>query len=116
MVKNAVSTSQRRAQARIVEQPCQRQRQRFRIGGAGKMGRWFSDFMASQGYTVTVADPAVTPGDLVAYAKTVLSANKYPREIRIVPALPLAGLNKVAKGELRRLALMTAEPDPNSHG
>ncbi len=27
------------------------------IGGGGKMGRWFSDFLHSQGYAVTVADP-----------------------------------------------------------
>ncbi len=27
------------------------------IGGGGKMGRWFADFLASQGYLVTVADP-----------------------------------------------------------
>ncbi len=31
------------------------------IGGTGKMGRWFSEFMSSQGYTVTVADPAGKP-------------------------------------------------------
>jgi chorismate mutase / prephenate dehydrogenase len=31
------------------------------IGGAGKMGRWFSDFLTSQGYAVTVADPAIAP-------------------------------------------------------
>jgi chorismate mutase/prephenate dehydrogenase len=31
------------------------------IGGTGKMGRWFSDFVASQGYAVTVADPAGKP-------------------------------------------------------
>jgi chorismate mutase / prephenate dehydrogenase len=37
------------------------------IGGTGKMGRWFSDFMASQGYTVTVADPARQPEN-AAYA------------------------------------------------
>ena len=29
------------------------------IGGAGKMGRWFSEFLTSQGYAVTVADPAI---------------------------------------------------------
>ncbi|HKU13735.1 MAG TPA: prephenate dehydrogenase/arogenate dehydrogenase family protein [Steroidobacteraceae bacterium] len=29
------------------------------IGGAGKMGRWFSEFLSSQGYAVTVADPAL---------------------------------------------------------
>jgi chorismate mutase/prephenate dehydrogenase len=28
------------------------------IGGAGKMGRWFCEFLSSQGYAVTVADPA----------------------------------------------------------
>ena len=28
------------------------------IGGHGKMGRWFADFLASQGYAVEVADPS----------------------------------------------------------
>lgn len=28
------------------------------IGGAGKMGRWFTEFLASQAYSVTVADPS----------------------------------------------------------
>jgi chorismate mutase/prephenate dehydrogenase len=28
------------------------------IGGRGKMGRWMADFLASQGFQVTVADPA----------------------------------------------------------
>src|SRR5690606_26366929 len=28
------------------------------IGGGGKMGRWFVDFLASQGFAVEVADPA----------------------------------------------------------
>jgi chorismate mutase / prephenate dehydrogenase len=28
------------------------------IGGAGKMGRWFVDFLASQGFDVEVADPS----------------------------------------------------------
>ncbi len=28
------------------------------IGGGGKMGRWFADFLDSQGYDITVADPA----------------------------------------------------------
>jgi chorismate mutase/prephenate dehydrogenase len=32
------------------------------IGGAGKMGRWFVDFFASQGYSITVADPSVKNG------------------------------------------------------
>ncbi len=32
------------------------------IGGAGKMGAWFADFFASQGFATTVADPAVDDG------------------------------------------------------
>ncbi len=31
------------------------------IGGAGKMGRWFAQFLASQGFDVHVADPAGVP-------------------------------------------------------
>lgn len=30
------------------------------IGGGGKMGRWFAEFLDSQGFDVTVADPAGT--------------------------------------------------------
>lgn len=31
------------------------------IGGGGKMGRWFVEFLTSQGFTVEVADPATVP-------------------------------------------------------
>jgi chorismate mutase/prephenate dehydrogenase len=31
------------------------------IGGAGKMGRWFADFLTSQGFSVEVADPVAAP-------------------------------------------------------
>ena len=32
------------------------------IGGSGKMGRWFADFFASQGFATSIADPAVENG------------------------------------------------------
>lgn len=32
------------------------------IGGAGKMGRWFVEFLSSQGFAVEIADPAGTAG------------------------------------------------------
>jgi len=32
------------------------------IGGAGKMGGWFTDFFTSQGYDTSIADPRVEPG------------------------------------------------------
>ena len=31
------------------------------IGGSGKMGRWFVEFLSSQGYGITIADPAGRP-------------------------------------------------------
>jgi len=35
------------------------------IGGAGKMGAWFVDFLTTQGYAVRIADPAATsPGSV----------------------------------------------------
>ena len=37
-------------------------RQALVIGGAGKMGRWFADFFASQGFVTTIADTAVEEG------------------------------------------------------
>lgn len=33
------------------------------IGGAGKMGGWFTDFFRSQGFTTHIADPGVNNGD-----------------------------------------------------
>jgi chorismate mutase/prephenate dehydrogenase len=37
-------------------------RQALVIGGAGKMGRWFADFFASQGFATTVADVTLDDG------------------------------------------------------
>ncbi len=50
---------------------------------------------------VTVNAPELTQEDLIAYARTVLSANKYPREIRIVDAIPLTSVGKVDRKRLR---------------
>ena len=35
------------------------------IGGGGKMGRWFVEFLSSQGFTVEVADPGAVPQGVV---------------------------------------------------
>ena len=50
---------------------------------------------------VTVDAADCTSEELIAYAKTVLSANKYPREIRIVEAIPLTSVGKVDRKRLR---------------
>jgi len=38
-------------------------RQVLVIGGCGKMGSWFVDFFASQGFETTIADPGAVPGE-----------------------------------------------------
>jgi chorismate mutase/prephenate dehydrogenase len=68
------------------------------IGGAGKLGRWFSDFLHSQGFGVEVSDPAGAPAgtvDVGDYAQNALDQDF------IVVATPLGYTDKV----LRDLAM-----------
>ncbi|HVN42716.1 MAG TPA: prephenate dehydrogenase/arogenate dehydrogenase family protein [Steroidobacteraceae bacterium] len=44
-------------QARVAAQGRGSGRRALVIGGRGKMGRWTAEFMASQGFSITVADP-----------------------------------------------------------
>jgi long-chain acyl-CoA synthetase len=46
----------------------------------------------------------VTGEDLVAFARQRLAANKYPREVRIVPAIPLTSVGKLDRKRLRATA------------
>ena len=69
------------------------------IGGSGKMGRWFVDFMASQGFTVDVFDPAGAPpgyAGIPDWHKANLAVYDY-----IVIATPLGATAAI----LRELAL-----------
>lgn len=49
-------------QARVVAEGIGSGRGALVIGGAGQMGRWFSDYLASQGFEVSIADPAAQDG------------------------------------------------------
>jgi long-chain acyl-CoA synthetase len=42
-----------------------------------------------------------TPADITGHAKQHLSATKYPREVRIVPAIPLTSVGKLDRKKLR---------------
>lgn len=67
------------------------------IGGAGKMGRWFVEFLASQGYVVSVADPQ---GSLEGYAHFI-QWQQAPLDVDlIVVATPM----KIANSVLQELA------------
>ena len=68
------------------------------IGGAGKMGRWFAEFMASQGFAVEVADPSAAPAGFTHLPDWRESALKHDF---IVIATPLGITDKI----LRELAM-----------
>jgi long-chain acyl-CoA synthetase len=54
----------------------------------------------------------VTPADLVQYARQHLSAVKYPREVRIVPAIPLTSVLKTDRKRLRAELIREAATGP----
>jgi chorismate mutase/prephenate dehydrogenase len=58
LIRSSLTTQE---QASVAAQGAGNGRTALVIGGAGKMGRWFADFMASQGFAVEIADPAGAP-------------------------------------------------------
>ena len=55
LIRSSLATQE---QAQVVAQGQGAGRRALVIGGAGKMGRWFVEFLDSQGYEVEIADPA----------------------------------------------------------
>ena len=55
LIRGSLTTQER---ARVASQGRGSGRSALVIGGHGKMGRWVADFLAAQGFAVTVADPA----------------------------------------------------------
>jgi chorismate mutase/prephenate dehydrogenase len=63
VMRQLIQTSlTRQERARVRAEGQGKGRKALVVGGAGKMGRWFADFLDSQGYAVTIADPS---GDAV---------------------------------------------------
>lgn len=60
------------------------------------------------------ADSAVNAEGLIAWARQRIGGYKYPREIRIVPSLPLTTVGKLDRKALRSLAREEAEPTRGS--
>ncbi|WP_137816838.1 class I adenylate-forming enzyme family protein [Gandjariella thermophila] len=54
-------------------------------------------------------EATVTADELTAYAKERLAAHKYPREIRIVPEVPLTSVGKLDRKRLRAMVRADAE-------
>jgi len=59
LIRSSLATQE---QARVAAQGQGAGRRALIIGGRGKMGRWFVDFLESQGYAIEVADPAGSDG------------------------------------------------------
>lgn len=59
LIRSSLTTQE---QARVSSHGAGTGRRALVIGGAGKMGGWFTRFLASQAFTVVVADPAGSPG------------------------------------------------------
>jgi chorismate mutase / prephenate dehydrogenase len=68
------------------------------VGGAGKMGRWFVEFLSSQGFTVEIADPGAVPAG---YARVDDWRKSDLKHDYIVLATPLGITDSI----LRELAL-----------
>ncbi|HPF26097.1 MAG TPA: prephenate dehydrogenase/arogenate dehydrogenase family protein [Steroidobacteraceae bacterium] len=58
LIRSSLTTQE---QASVAARGAGSGRRALIIGGAGKIGRWFADFMASQGFVVEIADPAGAP-------------------------------------------------------
>ncbi|MBK6349573.1 MAG: chorismate mutase [Proteobacteria bacterium] len=61
LIRGSLTTQE---QARVASQRRGSGRSALVIGGRGKMGHWVADFLAAQGFAVTVADPA---GEVAGY-------------------------------------------------
>ena len=83
LIRSSLATQE---QAQLAAQGQGAGRRALVIGGRGKMGRWFVEFLDSQGYAVEVADPA---GPLGAHAhRTDWQSDELSHEL-IVVATPL---------------------------
>lgn len=58
LIRSSLTTQE---QARVAAEGVGAGRKALIIGGAGKMGHWFADFLASQGFAIEVADPSPAP-------------------------------------------------------
>jgi chorismate mutase/prephenate dehydrogenase len=59
LIRSSLTTQE---QASVAARGAGSGRRALVIGGAGKMGRWFAEFLTSQGFAVDIADPSVPQG------------------------------------------------------
>ena len=92
LIRSSLATQE---QARVVAEGHGSGKRALVIGGRGKMGHWFVDFLASQGFDVEVADPA---GAVEGYAHRARWEDSPLDHDVIVVASPLGITAEVLKG------------------
>jgi chorismate mutase/prephenate dehydrogenase len=100
LIRGSLTTQER---VRVTASAMGSGRRALIIGGSGKMGRWFAEFLSSQGYGISIADPAGRPEGFAPDAYTYLTdwrQESLSHDI-IVVATPL----KIADQVLKELAL-----------
>jgi chorismate mutase / prephenate dehydrogenase len=95
LIRSSLTTQE---QASVAAQGAGTGQRALVIGGAGKMGRWFVEFLLSQGFAVEVADPAGAPPGAAAIGD--LRESDLSHDF-IVLATPLGATDAI----LRELAL-----------
>jgi chorismate mutase/prephenate dehydrogenase len=91
LIRSSLTTQE---QASVAAQGAGSGQRALVIGGAGKIGGWFAQFLASQGFAVEIADPAGGAGALQDWRSSPLDQDY------IVVATPLGATNAI----LRELA------------
>src|SRR5512139_3435867 len=89
LIQGSLTTQE---QARIAWQGKGSGRSALVIGGRGKMGRWFADFLASQGFAITIADPS---GEVRGYDYVADWKSSDLQHDLIVVATPITIANEV---------------------
>lgn len=92
LIRSSLATQER---SRVVAEGHGSGKRALVIGGRGKMGHWFVDFLASQGYDVEVADPA---GPVEGYPHRPRWEDSPLDQDVIVVASPLGITAEVLKG------------------
>ncbi len=92
LIRSSLTTQE---QASVAAQGAGSGQRALVIGGAGKIGSWFVQFLSSQGFIVEIADPAGGPGTISDWRRSALDHEF------IVVATPLGATD----GILRELAV-----------
>lgn len=91
LIRSSLTTQER---ALVAAQGRGSGRRALIIGGAGKMGRWVADFLASQGFAIEIADPA---GEVPGYPRAADWRECAPGHDLVVIATPLGVTGEVMR-------------------